>query len=139
MVERHGRLDEMAVEACWDRLRAGIIGRVCWNTVDGPELLPVNYAVHKEHIVFRTSAYGPLADLKDPREVAFEIDEFDPVERSGWSVLVRGKARAVTRPDELIELRSGSGPEPWAAGSRNLVITITPRKVTGRVVAAHST
>ncbi len=95
-----------------------------------------HYAVHDGLIVFRTSAYGPLAELKTPRPVAFEIDGLDVAGRRGWSVTARGPSRAATRADELVELWSHEDPAPWAAGSRTLFIVIVPHTVSGRRVSA---
>ena len=73
----------LSSEECRQRLEGGSIGRVAWNTVDGPQVLPVTYAVYNDAVVFRTAAYGPLADLRHVRRVAFEIDEFDAETRTG--------------------------------------------------------
>jgi hypothetical protein len=37
-------------------------------------VVPIIYADRDRLIAFRTSAYGPLAELRVPRPVAFEID-----------------------------------------------------------------
>lgn len=121
-------------EECRSRLESGVIGRVAWNTVEGPQVLPVTYTVHNQAVVFRTTAYGPLADLRHVRRVAFEIDEFDPETRTGWSVLVSGQSRAAAKADELVELWSKADPVPWAPGTRNLFIEISLDQVSGRTI-----
>ena len=126
----------LSSEECRRRLEGGSIGRVAWNTVDGPQVLPVTYAVHNDAVVFRTAAYGPLADLRHVRRVAFEIDEFDAESRTGWSVVVVGQSRAAAKAAELVELWSQADPVPWAPGTRNLFIEIKPRKISGRSVRA---
>lgn len=136
VTEDPGRFQRLSKEECWQRLQAGTIGRIAWEAPDGPEVLPVTYAVHQGLIVFRTSAYGPLAELRNPRPVAFEIDELDVAGRQGWSVTARGPSRAATRADELVELWGQHDPAPWAAGSRTLFIIIVPHTVSGRSVSA---
>jgi nitroimidazol reductase NimA-like FMN-containing flavoprotein (pyridoxamine 5'-phosphate oxidase superfamily) len=126
----------LSKQDCWRLLEAGTIGRIAWQATDGPEVLPVTYAVRDGLIVFRTSAYGPLAQLRTPAAVAFEIDELDVETRSGWSVTARGTSRAATRADELVHLWGHDDPAPWAAGSRTLFIIIVPRTVGGRSVSA---
>jgi nitroimidazol reductase NimA-like FMN-containing flavoprotein (pyridoxamine 5'-phosphate oxidase superfamily) len=111
------------------------IGRVGWNTMDGPQILPVTYAVRDGSIVFRTAPYGALSELRNVRQVAFEVDEFDVATRTGWSVLVRGWARPATDPDQLVKLWGEQDPIPWATGIRTLFITITPDVVSGRVIS----
>ena len=83
---------------------------------------------------FRTSARGPLADLADPQPVAFEVDAFDQVMRTGWSVVARGESAAVTEPEDLKDLWGEADLVPWAAGSRHLFIRINPNVVTGRML-----
>jgi uncharacterized protein len=126
----------LSAEECRRRLEAGEIGRVAWNTVDGPQVLPVTYRMHKNAVVFRTAAYGPLADLRHVRRVAFEIDEFERETRTGWSVLVSGQSRAAARADELVELWTQADPVPWAPGTRNLFIEISLDQVTGRSIGS---
>ena len=66
--------------------------------------------------------------------MAFEIDDIDTEHGTGWSVLVRGTARGVVEARHLERLWSSEATVPWAAGTRNLFIAITPRTVTGRIV-----
>jgi uncharacterized protein len=131
-----GRFNTLPIEKCRELLGTNTIGRVGWNTVDGPEILPVTYALHNGTIIFRTAAYGSLAELRQVRQVAFQIDDFDPVTRTGWSVLVHGQTRAASRADELLELWGREDPEPWADGTRNLFIAISLNHVTGRSITA---
>ena len=123
-------------DECLERLKQAEIGRVAWNTVDGPQILPVNFTLHEGAIVFRTAAYGPLADLRHVRRVAFEIDEFDRPSKTGWSVLVSGQSRAAAKADELVKLWSQADPVPWAEGIRNLFIAISVDQVSGRAITA---
>jgi hypothetical protein len=48
----------------------------------------------------------------------------------GWSVLVTGRVRRVSR-DELRQLET-LGVEPWAGGERTVYLRLEPREVTGR-------
>ena len=107
---------------------------VAWNTTDGPCVLPVTYRVHHRSIVFRTSVDGVLAELAHPRLAAFEVDEYDLIDRAGWSVLVSGRSHSRTRPDDLIMLWGEADPEPWAGGTRKLFVSISMETVTGRLV-----
>jgi uncharacterized protein len=119
---------------CRARLEHAVIGRVAWNTVNGPCVLPVNYRLHRESIVFRTAVDGVLAELAHPRAVAFEVDEYDINDQSGWSVLVSGRTRPASRPDDLKTLWSQADPEPWAGGTRKLFVTLSMDAITGRLL-----
>ena len=87
-------------------------------------------------MIFRTSPYGPLSELSQPTDVAFEVDEIDQQHHEGWSVVVHGRAQGVERPDEVVRLWAASG-VPWAPGMRNLMIQITPTRMSGRIIAAR--
>ena len=106
-------------------------GRVGLTTPDGPVVLPVNHAVLDGSVVFRTDLYGVLADGTDGAVVAFEVDELDDRMRSGWSVLVTGRAEHVEAPVEVAEA-FGRLDQPWAPGPRPLVARIVLTRVTGR-------
>jgi nitroimidazol reductase NimA-like FMN-containing flavoprotein (pyridoxamine 5'-phosphate oxidase superfamily) len=126
--------EELSEARCHELLAGQTTGRVAWNAPDGPQVLPVSYAMDVGDIVFRTSPYGALSQLRVRTNVAFEIDDIDAEHGTGWSVLVRGSAQAVLQPRQLERLWSDEATVPWAAGTRNLFIAITPRAVTGRIV-----
>ena len=127
---------EIPREECEQLLTAQSTGRVAWNSPDGPQVLPVAYGLYARDVVFRTSPYGVLAQLAHPTEVAFEIDDIDQARGAGWSVLVRGRAKAVVAPQELVGLWTQPGIVPWAPGTRNVWIAISARSITGRRVRA---
>ena len=122
-------------ERCVELLQTQTVGRVAWQAADAPEILPVTYTWHENSVIFRTSPYGPLSELSQPTDVAFEVDELDQQQHRGWSVVVHGRAQVVVRPDEVVRLWAVSG-VPWAPGMRNLLIRITPTRLSGRQVAA---
>ena len=121
---------------CAELLQAQTIGRVAWQATTGPEILAVTYVWHDDCVIFRTSPYGPLSELSQPTNVAFEIDEFDQHRHQGWSVVVHGRAQGVAQSDEVVRLWTVSG-VPWAPGVRNLIVRITPTTLSGRQVAAR--
>lgn len=122
---------ELSTDECLKRLGSHSIGRVVFCTDEGPQIYPVNFAIDDGGIVFRVSAYGPLASLAQQNEVAFEVDELDREHHHGWSVIAHGQAHAL-EGDEAHQLRTLRMLEPWAAGSRTLHIRVTPRQLTGR-------
>jgi uncharacterized protein len=127
---------ELSAARCQELLASHTAGRVAWTAPDGPQVLPVTYALYAGDVVFRTSPYGALSQLRERTNVAFEIDDIDAQHGTGWSVVVRGSAQAVARCDDLVRLWSSDVVVPWASGTRNLFIAVTPRTVTGRVVRA---
>ena len=88
-----GALTELHEDECWDLLRARTVGRVGWQGSDGPTIVPVNYVIDQRAVIIRTAPYTDLGREGTVRELAFEVDDIDPVARSGWSVLICGRRR----------------------------------------------
>jgi len=124
---------DLSPAQCRERIGRGGVGRIVWCAHGRPQIQPVNFAVVDDDIVFRTAPYTGLGTQVAGRQVAFEVDEIDHDTQSGWSVVVHAEASAVQDADEIMRLRR-SGPQPWAAGRRNLVIRLRPQRMTGRVV-----
>lgn len=127
-------LDE---DECRRLIAPGGIGRIAYHSRFGPAVLPVNYRMHDGAILFRTAADSPLdEDLRTgiadaEYRVAFEIDDFHPETREGWSVLVQGAAHHV-QPGAEREAALTAGVEPWPDGERELFVRIVPSRITGR-------
>src|SRR5438874_6539251 len=77
------------------------IGRVVFTEQALPAAQPVSFALFDDAVVFRATAGSRLAAAARDAVVAFEADEFDPTLRSGWSVLVVGRAREIRDPEVL--------------------------------------
>jgi nitroimidazol reductase NimA-like FMN-containing flavoprotein (pyridoxamine 5'-phosphate oxidase superfamily) len=99
-------------------------------TDQGPQILPVNYTLVDDAIMFRTHLYSALAAGTTQGTVAFEVDELDDRLEFGWSVLAIGRAEHV-QGEDMIEIFRALR-EPWAPGSRPLVARIVPDVITGR-------
>ena len=127
-------LQHLPPEECRDLLTVKSVGRVAFNGPDGPQVLPVNYVVHRRSIFFRTAAGSALGDAMRNTRVAFEIDDIDEYLQSGWSVVAVGEADVVDDQDLLVELWGDQGPKPWAIGLRTQFVRITPTRLTGRRV-----
>ena len=90
---------ELNAGECQALLRSGVAGRVAVSTPTGPHIVPVNYTVVENSIVFRTAPYSLLGTYGRESTLAFEIDGFDEVNERGWSVQARGRVEAVTDRD----------------------------------------
>lgn len=129
---------ELPYLKCAELLASQVVGRVAVCTPEGPRILPVNYSVAGETIVFRTTPYTILGTYAWTTELAFEVDHLDVAHRSGWSVVATGRGTLVEDPDELDRIRSTWDPEPWAAGHRMLYVALRWRDLTGRRIG-HAT
>ncbi|HUF31666.1 MAG TPA: pyridoxamine 5'-phosphate oxidase family protein [Acidimicrobiales bacterium] len=112
---------------CMELLANHRVGRVAVEVADdSPLVVPVNYLLDGEAIVFRTDMGAKVRALRQG-PVSFQIDEIDPYHQTGWSVLVRGVAYEATGA-EVAHLLV----EPWAPGDKERWIRIVPATVTGR-------
>jgi nitroimidazol reductase NimA-like FMN-containing flavoprotein (pyridoxamine 5'-phosphate oxidase superfamily) len=131
-------VEELPSSVCWQLLRAGQFGRLAFTAQSGaPVILPVNYVVHNQTIVIRTGPGPKLGAAGRADQVAFEIDEIDVASRTGWSVVVAGRARHVRAEAEREEL-DRLAIAPWAAGPRDEYVVIEPRHIAGRQLVAPS-
>lgn len=109
------------------------IGRVGVLVDSAPEIYPVNYALDGDSIVFRTSPGSKLRGLLKSPSVCFEIDGLDVAARTGWSVMVKGRAVEITDPLErafVAELAL----TVWTTGDKQCWVRIRPEEITGRSV-----
>ncbi|MEU6380762.1 pyridoxamine 5'-phosphate oxidase family protein [Streptomyces sp. NPDC046909] len=116
------------------------VGRVVYTRSALPAILPVNFCLDTDFsVLLCTSSGSDLARAVDGVVVAFEADEFDAATRSGWSVVVTGRAGVVTDPAEH-EALTRTGPRSWMPLHDGVFVRIEPEMVTGRELgAAHST
>lgn len=121
---------------CRDLLRTHTIGRVGWQSEAGPTILPVNYHLDGNEIIFRTSPNSLLGALTDGVRVAFEVDEFDADTETGWSVLARGEISVPSSEDDRAWLWRNDPPVPWAGKDRVEFVAIGISELSGRIVSA---
>lgn len=119
---------------CLRLLADDVIGRLAFVDHGAPAVLPVNYAMDGEAVVFRTAAGTKLT--AGPRSPAcFEIDAFDRATRSGWSVVMTGHLEEVEPFDERTLARLRELPvDPWADGEKEHWMRLVPERITGRIV-----
>lgn len=117
----------LSANQCWELLRADELGRLAFRLLDEVHLVPINYAVVEDKILFRTAEGDKLLGVTMHPEVVFEIDSHD--EESAHSVIVRGVARRLAEYEESqVEglLRS------WVNTPKYNVVEITPTEISGR-------
>lgn len=109
------------------------IGRIVFVDDGGqPLALPVNFRWHEESVVFRTLDGQKLQAAVMNQRVSFEVDQWDPVTRTGSSVIVKGKSSAVDQWAEREQLEQ-IGLAPWSGEKwRTTWVRIVPVEITGR-------
>ncbi len=111
---------------CLRLLAAEDFGRV--GLLDGghPLILPVNYAMAGEYVVFRTGEGSKLDAVRGP--ACFEIDGHDDGAHTGWSVVVRGRLEDVTGDPAFADVA-----QPWSFPDRkDHVLRIVATSIRGR-------
>jgi nitroimidazol reductase NimA-like FMN-containing flavoprotein (pyridoxamine 5'-phosphate oxidase superfamily) len=91
---RESRIEELSTEECYQRLAARSLGRVGVIVGRYPLIIPVNDVLDRDAVVIRTAPRTVIADA-DHTKVTLQVDDVDVVDRSGWSVLLKGCGRQV--------------------------------------------
>ena len=118
-------LDEAS---CWRLLETRVIGRVGLSVNSVPAIFPVNYRTVGRTIVFATGPGLKLEAARGARLFAFEVDDVDEVNRTGWSVLVVGTAGELDAPTQQL----CAAMDPWAGGDRSHLVRIEIELMSGR-------
>lgn len=128
-------LEEIPEDECYRLIATQEVGRLGVNAQDYPLIFPVNFAMDGRRVVIRTDPGTKLA-AAEHAHVTFEVDSIDQEHRSGWSVLVRGRAEEATGADRagLIERLHAAHVQPWAPGEHGHWLWLVPEHVTGRRV-----
>ena len=125
--EHDGTLEELPRDECLRLLATQLVGRLAVVVRDGPPLVvPVNFVLDGEVVVFRSNVGDKLRALRR-HPASFQVDEIDPLHRTGWSILMRGVAHEATSA-EVEHLFVA----PWAPGERDRWVRLLPTSITGR-------
>ena len=117
---------------CFRLLSSQAVGRLGFVVGDQPLVLPVNFTVVRDVVVFRTGR-GSKPDAALGRKVSFEVDEVDAAEADGWSVVVQGVAEEITHGDHWFDEALRRGAEPsWVSGGEDHYVRIIPVVISGR-------
>lgn len=135
-IDRNG-LEVLDTTECLRLLAGSSMGRIGISSGALPVILPVNYHLHGERILIRTGAGTKLDAATRNTVVAFEVDDFDTLYHSGWSVMVTGESHEVTG-DEL-EALADVPLTRWAPHGDGHVVAISTELISGRRIPAHHT
>jgi hypothetical protein len=122
------------------RLLASVdYGRVVFSLSTLPAIRPVNHLVDEGRVIIRTRLTASISTAVrsgDGVVVAYEADSLDPQTRTGWSVVVTGRAYTLTDPDQV--LRYEQLLHPWV-NHADTVVAIEPEIITGlRIIATEA-
>lgn len=114
---------------CWDLISGRALGRLVTSVDNQPEIFPVNFAVQRRTVLFRTAQGTKLVSAAINNDVLFEVDDHNVLE--GWSVIIRGTARTLRTQEEIDEAEQAQL-LPWTATSKQHFVRIRPVRITGR-------
>ncbi len=128
----HAGLEILPFDRCLELLATVPVGRVSFFADGEIVVLPVNHVVDGQDPIFCTAHGSKLSVAEGQNLVAFEVDGYDERTKSGWSVLVNGRAQPVYEDAEIQRL-SQLGLHPWVTpADRPFWIRIRPRSISGR-------
>ena len=114
------------------------VGRVGVTIGALPAIFPVNYRLIDGCVVFRSAPGSKLSAAASRTVVAFEVDDYNAADRSGWSVLLVGLSEVVDDLDVTFKTFE-SGLETYVDGPRGAIVRITPTFVSGRRIVHERT
>jgi nitroimidazol reductase NimA-like FMN-containing flavoprotein (pyridoxamine 5'-phosphate oxidase superfamily) len=130
----HAGLEILPFDVCLRLLASVPVGRVGFFADGEMVILPVNHVVEGQDVVFRTARGSKLSAAEGRNLVTFEADEYDERTRSGWSVVVTGRAEVIYEDAEIQRL-SQFELHPWVtAVERPFWIRIRASAVSGRAI-----
>lgn len=109
--------ERLTRDECLVLLRGARVGRVGVSVNALPAIVPVNYVVIDDSLIFRCSKTSTLFRASVGSVLAFEIDDYAHDGSFGWSVLVRGFTQEIQDAEELSLARS-IWLEAWPLGNR---------------------
>jgi uncharacterized protein len=132
----HAGLEILPFDECLRLLASVPVGRVGFVADGEVVVLPVNHLVDGQDVIFRTAYGSKLSAAGGQNPAAFEADYYNEQTRSGWSVLVNGRAEMVDAEADIQRLglsMSRLDVYPWVPAVRHpFWIRIRPTSVSGR-------
>jgi nitroimidazol reductase NimA-like FMN-containing flavoprotein (pyridoxamine 5'-phosphate oxidase superfamily) len=128
--DRHG-LEVIGMDEALELLGRVAFGRLAYMDAGVPVIVPVNHGVDDASLVLRSLDGGKLGAAIFEKPVAFQADELDATTRTGWSVVVRGRAEVI---DGDVPAEVAERVDSWAVGDGASVtwIRIVPDEIGGR-------
>jgi uncharacterized protein len=134
----HAGLEILPFDVCLRLLASVPVGRVGFFADGEVVILPVSHLVDGQDLVFRTARGSKLSAAEGQDVVSFEADEYDKQTRSGWSVVVTGRAEVIYEDAEIQRL-SRLALHPWVpAAGHPFWIRIRANAVSGRATPSRA-
>jgi uncharacterized protein len=123
-------MDVLGRQECLRLLSNQAICRVVFSSDGIPLALPVNSVVHEGDVFFCSAPGGKLETAILHSVMTVEADHWNPIDHTGWSVIVTGRSEMVTDGGLALTIRSKL--EAWAPGPHDHVVRVRSTYVSGR-------
>ncbi|WP_347351567.1 pyridoxamine 5'-phosphate oxidase family protein [Intrasporangium sp.] len=115
-------------EESWEFLRTHEFGRLAFHLIGEVHIVPINYAVDDDRLVFLTTEGSKVFGVTMNDDVAFETDEITG--EHATSVVVRGSAHVLDGQDAYVAERLPL--RPWVGTPKYVVIGVRVEEISGR-------
>ncbi|WP_418006007.1 pyridoxamine 5'-phosphate oxidase family protein [Mycobacterium sp. PDNC021] len=114
-------------------------GRIIFTRNALPAVRLVNHLIDDGQVILRTRLNQALTKAVRPIPnagvvVAYEVDQLDLQEHTGWSVVVTGMATTINDPEQLTRYERL---HPWVNPASDNVLAITPQIISGIRISAN--
>ena len=132
--EQERLLHVLHLAECRRLLPTVAIGRIAFTEAAMPSIQPAAFAISGEDVVIPTGLGSKMAAGSRGAVVAFEVDDYDLIERTGWNVTVIGPSRLISVPSQVAAL-DALGVLPWAPAVTHCYIAVYMAVVRGRRIS----
>jgi len=143
----HAGLEVLPFDECLRLLASVPVGRVGFVADGEVVVLPVNHVVDGQDVIFRTAHGSKVSAAEGQNRAAFEADYYNEQTRSGWSVLVNGRAEVVDAEADIQRMApslSRLGVYPWVTAVQHpfwiriRLTSVSGRQTPGTSWASHT-
>ena len=127
------QLEVLDQAECLDLLSTAAIGRVAFTEGALPAIQPVSFRLDGGQVLIPTRYGSKVAAASRAAVLAFEVDDVQPANRTGWNVTIVGPSRLISDPRMVADL-DRAGPRPWPTSGDRCYIAISVQIVRGRRV-----
>ncbi len=135
-LDRNG-LQILSRNQCLKLLATRFIGRIGLSRDALPTILPVNYRVVDDDVIYATGTGTKSLAAARHQVVAFEVDDADSEMEIGWSVVVVGIPRELDDRDLRREEARELGLHPWIGERAPFLYRLATDRISGRRLVAR--